>query len=302
MAGLSRLVKDADSLPERVARAELLSVHKLIDDGVKKSETEEEAEKQKSKAKMFRVSSIGHCLRKVYYGMKHKVEHPPDLMRKFNVGSAVHSMYQRYLMLTGRFLGNYYCAKCGMFSGPMYYTTGLCANCQFGGYMRYEELTMINRKRRIAGSPDGFLKLRVGENDKAFLVELKTITPYYKIAEKSNVTKFVPEHLHQANFYLGLVFDQQTYLDVGDIDILRQNLNPNKFFMIYHDKGDDKKHVHKFDFDKDMYSSDKARVRSFWNSWGKGHIPDKDVSSKCKYCDFLSECSKKTWRDNKDNG
>lgn len=303
MAGLSKLVNDDQTFPERIRNAEIEYVHRAIDIGVKKREIIAEGEKKRSKNKMFRISSIGYCLRKIYYDMKSPVDKDVDFLRKCNVGTEVHGLYQSYLALTGQFLGNYVCTKCSMHVGPMYYNTGVCPNCNFGGTQVYDELVLINRKRKIAGSPDGFLKLRSKEGEKAILTEFKTITPYYKIEERANIMKFVPEHIHQANFYLGIIFDQQTYLDLGDIDILRQNLDRNRFLMIYHDKGNDKKHVHPFKFDPTMYSEDKARVRKFWNLWKQGMIPDKEADSrKCKWCAHISECTKKAWRDNKDNG
>lgn len=297
MAGLDTLVNEVISTDHHFRRMSIDKVHSLIDEGVRKREQALDLKKPNTKQKLFRVSSIGYCMRKNYYAFKKKMVKPVDFLRKCDVGSAVHEIYQDYLAHTGKFLGNYFCEKCQMLHGPGYYTTGVCPNCGTGGSLKYTEFTLINRYRKIAGSPDGFVKVEIKNAMKAILTEFKTITPFYKIEERTNVDKYVPEHIHQANFYLGLIFDPSTFLDVGDIDTFRDSVNPKNFFLIYHDKGTDKKIIHPYKFDKEMYLEDRDRVAKFWKHIEDNRLPEKEAGSKCRYCDFLTVCTKKSWAD-----
>ena len=249
------------------------------------------ANEDKGRAKNFRMSDLGYCMRQNYY--KYSVDggkpREPDFFKKVNYGSLVHNLYQNYLAATGKLFGNWYCSLCGEIRGPSYLEGELsefvCSATERPTRLKYSELTVINNKLRVAGHPDGFANLL---GNKLSLIEIKTITPYARIAESSSNAK--SEHLHQANGYLGLLQEDATVLDF-DRDVLLKLLDTAAYLLIYVDKGSDKTVPYDFKYDPDMWAADKKRIAHFWECRKKKTPPAPEGGSYCKYCDFIKDCN-----------
>lgn len=247
--------------------------------------------------RLFHVSSIGYCLRQTFLKRKQR-EKPTDLhfLRKVHLGNEVHKLVQKYLGVTGSLFGNWYCPLCKEVIGPCFHKRRLhlCKATDLETFRKYSEITIVNNSIRASGHPDGFMQVR---KNKVVMTEIKSISPYYKIgATPDNVDKFVPEHKHQANTYLGLLQEPKTLMlrnskvDRDGKELLLDMLDTSEYLLMYWDKGGDVITTYPFKFSKKMYEEDKKRIEYFWWCVKNKKVPKASPSKKCKYCVFLNSC------------
>lgn len=266
----------------------------LIDRGAILANHDEDKRQKEKRRKFFSGSNIGYCIRQLYYKKmkeEEKKEGEPGFLKKVNFGSKLHELYQDYLQHSGHLFGNWYCKYCQKITGPSYSPTDRC-DCErapVGKLPKYSELSIIHPKLRVAGHPDGFVKI----DKKLVLIEIKTISPYRKIGDSiDNVKKYVPEHIRQANFYSGLLQDEATMFEEGTKDLFLSLFNSDYYLLVYSDKGSDETIPYRFNFNPTLFEDDKERVRKYWKALKEQTPPDAEPGmGGCKYCRFIDDCN-----------
>lgn len=246
------------------------------------------AREQKRDAKFFHISSIGYCLKSTYLNAKNGKETGISFLKKVNFGTKLHELYQEYLASSGHFYGNWYCKRCKTIL-PAGFAPGECG-CGDDARIEYSELQLLNSRYKVSGHPDGFLRLK---KPKITLQEIKTISPYRKIAEgPQNVDKYVPEHKRQCNFYLHIAQDPSTCIPNVDVDLFLAMLDTKRYVLVYHDKGSDETVPYEFEADKALFEKDLARVAEYHKCVKEGREPAPEPSpQQCRYCDWINACN-----------
>ena len=253
----------------------------------------EKLRQKEKRRKFFSASGIGYCLRESYYKHIASGEEPddPTFIKKVNLGSLTHELYQDYLQHSGRLFGNFYCRYCQKITGPSLppKTPCECGRAPVGKLPKYSELSIIHPKLRVSGHPDGFIKI----DKRLHLIEIKTISPFYKIGDSiNNVKKYVPQHIRQANFYSGICQEPDTIFEEGTKDLFLSLFDPSYYILCYADKGKDSTVPYQFNYDPEMFAEDKGRVKKFWEAVKSKTPPDAEpMMGGCKYCKALDACN-----------
>lgn len=245
-------------------------------------------DQQKRDKKFFHISSIGYCLKAVYFDAIHGKEQELGFLKKVNFGTSLHELYQKYLAMSGNLYGGWYCKRCKHKSAAGF-SPEKC-NCKEEPNQEYSEFHFMNSKYKVSGHPDGFLKII---KPKLTLIEIKTISPYYNIKEgPQQVDKYVPEHKRQCNFYLHVMQDASTFIEGVDKDLLLALLDVERYLLVYHDKGKDDTITYPFSADRELYERDLARVALYHKCVKEGKEPPAEPEmKKCKYCAHINKCN-----------
>lgn len=250
----------------------------------------------------FHVSSLGKCLRKIYYSNRIEAEFPPNVLKKFWDGVDSGLQITTALQKADSLVGCLYCKKCNT---SMIGRAKHCYSC--GAFLTYSELAIKDfsvGEKGLSGKVDAFYQsAERGRN--IYVVEAKTATTYYKPQERSSIDKFMPEHIHQGNAYLGMIRKHLRYRDNNKespiafinsdleeaIDVLPfiDSINLDYFILLYKDKNTSENYAHRITYNPDMFKDDLDRVKYFFSLKG---LPEKEVTKKnCRYCDFIDLCS-----------
>ena len=245
------------------------------------------ASAQHRDSNLFHVSSAGYCMRSVAWDREHGKLQELSFLRKVNLGTSIHELYQEFLAHSGKLFGMYYCKECKGTFGPQYAST--CEVCGGKKLMQYSEVHLINHELKISGHPDGFMNL----GGKIKLIEIKTITGYAKIGDgPERVDAYAPEHKHQVNLYLKILQHPATMFLNADKAVFLANLDFSEYLMMYHDKGSDKMIPYAFRYDNDMATKDLARIKSYHECVAAKQTPPAEpMMRKCKFCNYVSQCS-----------
>lgn len=245
------------------------------------------ANDQHRSTQMFHVSSCGYCMRAVAWDREHGKLQELSFLRKVNLGTGIHELYQEWLAHSGKLFGMYYCKNCKGIFGPQY--AAVCESCGGKKLMQYSEISLINQELKISGHPDGFVNL----DGKIKLIEVKSITGYAKIGDgPQRVDAYAPEHKHQINLYLKLLQHPATMFIGVDKDVFLANLDFSEYVLMYHDKGSDKMVPYAFPYDDVMATTDLVRIKNYHECAAAKQIPAAEPQlRKCKYCNWVSKCS-----------
>lgn len=155
------------------------------------------------RAEKLRVSGFPYCgLRHAYLKLTNYVEPPSDAMMSYytGVGTAAHSVFQRWLAASGKVYGAWYCKPCRR--KVRFGCTHLCSKC--GSEMEYVEFT-VTAFDHVSGHLDGVFKDKNGE---FWVIDYKTSSTFVIDSQRRNPTLPYVKNLHQIRTYVPLIEKQ----------------------------------------------------------------------------------------------
>lgn len=129
-------------------------------------------------------------------------KNPESQQRVFDIGKALHKLYQEYLGKAGVLIGKWSCPSCGeVYEGK--YPDHACGGCGLGdGEYNYIETRIKYRIHNdfdvyISGYADGIIEV----DEERFVIDIKTVNTFFY----GKITKGVPypEYYEQLNIYMG---------------------------------------------------------------------------------------------------
>ena len=155
--------------------------------------------------KKLRVSSMPYCgLKDAHSRMTGYVEPDSDAMKSYycDVGTAAHTVFQRWLGAHGRIYGDWKClnSNCGRF--VRFSNKHKCPDC--GSEMLYEEFT-VKAFKHLSGHLDGLFRAR----DRSFwVIDYKTSSERAINSQKYNKTFPYTKNRHQIESYVPLIEEE----------------------------------------------------------------------------------------------
>jgi len=246
----------------------------------------------------FYISELGYCLRQTYFKKLYPFDKPPALLMKFAAGTDSGVRVVKFLQSAQVLFGSAYCA-CGEHVTSCVVPDS-CSEC--GKRMYYSELGITDLTRKISGKVDSMIYFK----GRAYLVESKSSSTYYKLHDRKSILKHLGHNIHQGNMYLGLIrayarqlekkevvnkiifFDSDLGTVLDGLSIYPR-MSLDSFVMLYEDRNTNVFNPHVFNYDHEMYKSDIKRVRLFFAHKETQTPPPKEGTS-CKFCDYMDRC------------
>lgn len=283
----------------KALKSDYFDVEKMIDTlyrraMVANAEEFVRVKKERDDGIYFSPSSLGKCLREVYYSMVSAFEIPtleqvdPKFARICATGHDMHARYQQLMYHARRLAGGYTCRACGAQSedGEFSRCPSVCPHC--GGdkaLLKYREIRKNDHTNRIRFKPDGLIvRNRKSDKLRLYYCDFKSINTYkLKYMIKDSTTP--RENAQQLNFYM-------CHMPVVWFEDRWVRTEPEGY-LLYEDKNTQELVSRKVVRDWEMYEADMENIAYVNRCVERRKLPKAVADAKtCKWCNFKDACEK----------